>query len=323
MSNIYDVHGNAIIRNTTPEMYGAYGDGVKDDTIAIQNAVNNKGLIVFGTGKYYKVASVIRIPKDTILELNGSTLIMSPDNPLLRIFVNFLPTDTEFTEYNGNGNITIRNGTIVGGNISFAHGENILLSNVHFKDGLSPHFLEICACKNYYIKDCSFTGVCNSTLSVHEYINFDMAYRNAFPLLPAGSTFFDGTANDGVYVDGCDFSLGVGDFAYGYNALGVHGTMNEGIHKNIVIRNNRITGFTGCGLRINDMQNVMISGNDIQVSGDGIRVGDVALCNDVTIINNFIVPGVSSQMIALTAERYTGLTIANNVAKETNDLDNS
>lgn len=319
MANVYDIAGNVVFRQIVPETYGAIGDGYHDDTQAIQAAINNNGMIIFATGKTYKTTAMIRIPKDTVLELNGATLVMTADNTLLRIFANFLDSDTSFTQYNGNGNITIRNGTIIGGNISFAHGENITLENVHFKNSLSPHFLEICACKNYVINNCTFEGVINTTLSVHEYINIDPATRNAFPLLPAGSPFFDGSKNDGISVRNCYFGLGSGDYAYGFNALGVHGVAGTGRNQNITLIGNVLKGFTGCGFRINDMDKVYIAGNNIQVVGDGIRVGDVGRCNDVTIIDNYIA-SEEGERIALTAGQYTDITIAGNVSKGTNDL---
>ena len=289
MANVYNIAGNVVLRQTVPETYGAIGDGYHDDTQAIQAAVNNKGMVVFATGKTYKTTAMIRIPKDTVLELNGATLVMTADNTSLRIFVNFLDSDTSFTQYNGNGNITIRNGTIIGGNISFAHGENITLENVHFKNSLSPHFLEICACKNYVINDCTFVGVINTTLSVHEYINIDPATRTAFPLLPDGSPFFDGAKNDGIIVENCYFGLGENDYAYGFNALGVHGVAGqETKHKNIRLVGNTLRGFTGCGFRINDMENVLIADNDIRVAGDGIRVGDIGQSTNVIIKSNVI-----------------------------------
>lgn len=313
MASIYDVTGAIMARQTLPEFYGAVGDGLHDDTDAIQAAISNGGTVVFGTGKIYKTTAMMRIPKDTILELNGATLVMTAANQSLRIFVNFLDSDTSFTGYNGNGNITIRNGTIVGGNISFAHGDGITLENVHFKNGLSPHFLEICACKNYMIDRCTFEGVIDTSLSVQEYINIDPAVRNAFPLLPAGSPFFDGTKNDGITVRDCYFGLGTGDYVHGYNALGVHGVGGSGTNHGVRIIGNRITGFTGCGIRANDMQDVFIAYNNIRVDGDGIRVGDVGAVDGIVIMDNYITAG--GQKIALTEGRYTNLTVFGNVTQ--------
>ena len=149
--------------------------------------------------------------------------------------------------------------------------------------------MEICACKNYKVLDCSFIGVCNTSLSVHEYINIDPAVYNAFPLIGRESAFFDGTKNDGIIVANCNFKLGDGEYAYGYNAFGVHGVAGvSDKHKNIRLTNNVLRGFTGCGFRINDMEGVYIANNDIRVDGDGIRVGDVGQSTNVLIKANAI-----------------------------------
>ena len=289
MQKLYDIDNGiiGIFAYVTPEQFGAVGDGVTDDTDAIQDALNNCGCIIFDSSKIYKITSAINIHADTIIDLNGSILNYTTTDGS-RMFVNFTQNDTDFTEYNGNGNIIIRNGTVVGGNISFAHGENILIENVKFKNGHSPHFLEICACKNYIVRNCSFIGVSDSAISIYEYINIDPAVYRAFPLLPDGSVFFDNTMNDGVIIQDCYFSLGESAYAYGYNAVGVHVPWGVGTHKKIRIVGNVMKGFTGCGLRINNMDDVSIINNYIDVAGDGIKVGDVAQSTNIIIKANII-----------------------------------
>lgn len=288
MDQIYNKDGDALnivdIRFFTPEDFGAKGDGITYDSTAIQNAINNQGVILFGAGKQYKIASTIRLGKDTTLDLNGSTIISTNKH----LFFNFQSADT-FTAYNGNGNITIRNGTIVGGALSFAHGENIRLENVTFKNCLNDHFLEIAGCKNYVIENCRFIGMEDVQTSVQEYINIDPCVHAAFPWMTDGSAFYDGIKNNGIIVNNCYFSLGENSYAYGYNALGVHGIVGvSDKHKNIKLTNNEVLGFTGCGFRINDMENVFIANNDINVEGDGIRVGDVGQSTNVIIKGNII-----------------------------------
>lgn len=269
----------------TPEMYGAVGDGVTDDTTTIQQALNQKGIVTFTSGKTYLVTSVLRIAKDTIVDLNGATLKTTTGH----LFYNFLPADTGFTGYSGNGNIVIRNGNIIGGNISFAHGEDILLDNVHFANCINDHFLEICACHNYVIRNCSFIGMTASTSSVEEYINIDPCMYGAFPWMPQGSAFYDETVNDNIIIRDCIFGLAASPNNYGYDAIGTHG--NGGVvpkHKNIYLIGNQIDGFTGCGIRANHWDGVYIFGNHISVPGDGIRVGDVVQSEKVAIKSNII-----------------------------------
>lgn len=77
---IYDIGGNQLIVGTgcTPENYGAIGDGVHDDTNAIQSAFNESESsnipVSFGFGKIYCVSSTIYIKKRQNVYGNGSTI---------------------------------------------------------------------------------------------------------------------------------------------------------------------------------------------------------------------------------------------------------
>lgn len=316
MKALYNYLGNEVMSvPVTPEMYGAVGDGVADDSDAIQTALNDTGKIVFATGKSYKVTKTLRVKGGTLIDLAGATIVSTNKH----LMFNFQTSDV-FLAYNGNGNITIRNGKIIGGAISFAHGDGIRLENISFLNSLNDHFLEIAGCKNYFIENCKFVGMADVQTSVYEYINLDPCVHKAFPWLTNGSPFYDGTKNDGVHVQNCYFGLGDDAYAYGYNALGAHGVWDANTyHKDISLVNNTIRGFTGCGIRLNNMHNVYITQNDIRVAGDGIRVGDVGSCEDIVIMNNYIVSD-SGEEIALTAERYTDLTVANNVSHGQNDM---
>jgi len=291
MQELYKYDGAKLeIRNyVTPEQFGAKGDGTTNDTTAIQSAVNNGGFVLFAPGKHYVTNDVVRLVGNTVLDLNGCTIECTNKH----MFFNFLGNST-VTEYNGNGNIVIRNGTLVGGATSFGHAKNVLFENVTFQNSHNDHFLEICACNNYIIRNCSFIGMEYLTTSVMEYINIDPCARAPFPWLDnASSAFYDGTVNDGIYIDNCRFSIGSGNYAYGYNAIGVHA--NDGAkHQNIRITNSEVSGFTGCGLRINNMNNVLVSDNTIKLTendSNGIRVGDVRQSTNVVIKGNVIIAG--------------------------------
>lgn len=288
MHKLYLYNGESIGIDdyTTPEMYGAKGDGTTNDKTAIQNAVDNGGLILFSPGKHYITNDVVRLVGNTIIDLNGSTLECTNKH----MFFNFLGNSTA-TLYNGNGNIIIRNGILVGGATSFGHAKNVLLENLIFQNSHNDHFLEICACNNYVIRNCRFVGMEHLTTSVMEYINIDPCSRSPFPWLDnARSPFYDGTVNDGITIEGCNFSIGSDTYAYGFNAIGVHASDGQK-HQNIRIVNNEITGFTGCGMRINNMNGVLIDGNLVNVpasGANGIRVGDVSQSTNVIIKGNVI-----------------------------------
>lgn len=68
----------------TPEMFGAIGDGVTDDTEAIVSALNS-GIVVFLKDKIYRITNDIQIKSGNVLLggkilLDGATLICSQEN---------------------------------------------------------------------------------------------------------------------------------------------------------------------------------------------------------------------------------------------------
>lgn len=322
MANVYNKSGQ-IIGNVTdlvsPEAFGAYGDGLHDDTSAIQDAVNSSKGVIFDGEKTYKTTSPIMLSANAYLDLNGATINCTDKH----VFYNFKDGDS-YSGYGGNGNITICNGTIVGGCISFIHGEHIRLSNVRLQNTLNDHFMEICACKDYIVEGCSFIGMQNLSGAALEYINIDTnASYPAFPHNKAGQNdpvFYDGATNKDIIVRNCYFSVGADTFAYGFNAVGVHSRNVSGTYADgVTIENNIIRGFSLCGIRVNAMQNAYVADNDIRVVGDGIRIGDVADCIGVVVKGNYI-EADSGNNIVPTSGQYTDLTVAYNVSKGMNDM---
>lgn len=315
MKDVYDYSGSKLNISgfATPEMYGAVGDGVADDTVAIQKAVQDKRLL-FGAGRKYKITTVVVVDEGTVIDMNGSTLICT----YKQSFFNFHNGDS-YGGYNGNGNITIRNGTIIGGAIGFIHGKHIRLENLIFQNTLKDHFIEICACRDFRVKDCMFIGMQNMTGRALEYINIDTnASYAAFPhnsSHQSDATFYDMATNADITIQDCYFAPGDGDYAYGYNAIGVHSRNVDNTYADgVALINNTIKGFTGCGLRINAMRKAYIAGNNIMADGDGIRVGDVADCDDVVIVNNYV-ESENGQKLAVTDGQCPNLTVAGNAAK--------
>lgn len=101
----------------TPQMFGAKGDGVTDDTEAIQNAFNSGEKIFFPKGTYcvsvgdtandYNFYSALKIPSNTIVDFNGSIIQCSPVDGNAKEKYTVIYLD----ECN---NVVLKNGVIIG-----------------------------------------------------------------------------------------------------------------------------------------------------------------------------------------------------------------
>ena len=96
---------------------------------------------------------------------------------------NFINTD-ETTGYNGNRNITIRNGTLQNVEVLLAHGQNIVFENMTFRNLHSTHFFQIMSCLNVTIRNCRFQNLIlpsDYTTTNAEAINLDQPNFAQFP----------------------------------------------------------------------------------------------------------------------------------------------
>lgn len=71
---------NVLAVFTTPESYGAIGDGIADDTLALSQAHNSGLNVIYGKNKTYKVTKtgVIPLKEGCVYDGNGSTIVISP-----------------------------------------------------------------------------------------------------------------------------------------------------------------------------------------------------------------------------------------------------
>lgn len=186
--------------------YGAVGDGVTDDTAAINAALHSgKKYIGFNSGTYLvSTANVnqvaLRVPSNTRVVGFGAKLVCY--SPQAVVITN--DADGVTGGYEANTNITIEGLTIQATTstrltmIGFAHCNNITIRDCHFKDLLDWHFIELNGIRNAVVDGCSF----ENNLST-EMVQLDiMTAEGIFPWYGP----YDNTMCVDVTINGCKFA---------------------------------------------------------------------------------------------------------------------
>lgn len=138
-----------ICDSVTPEMFGAYGDGIHDDTEAIQTAINASTSVVFNGGKIYKVSAdsttgiALTVLSNRKIDLNNATIKLIGNSLGGYAMMNLNNVSNVIIE---NGNITGDRDEHTGNTGEWGHGisvdyaSNVTLSNLYvskcFGDGV-------------------------------------------------------------------------------------------------------------------------------------------------------------------------------------------
>ena len=216
--------------------YGAKGDGITDDTEAIQTAFSNGRTIYFPRGTYLLNTCLFYESdpsKAAALEVDsGHRLIFDPDAVLLRgsdAVTHMLYTGNTIidTGYNGASDIEIIGATFDENEslstnctaLSLSHAKNVKIKNCKFINSSGTwHSIEVNSSKDVYISECIFENNQNE-----EDIQIDSANGTG----NLGSN--DGTPCDNIHIYNCTFDT------QGHVAIGGH---DSGAHKNIRVYNN-------------------------------------------------------------------------------------
>lgn len=233
---------------TSVSVYGAVGDGVTDDTLALQKALNATGMILFESGKTYLISSELQVKSNTYIYGSGAIIkaktgYASETN--LMMARNYGKEST-VGGYEQNKNICIHGlkfdfGGIENlGGIGIGHARNVVIRDCEFYNFASWHPIELNSCNGGIVDNCYFHDGPKSGMTFGETVQIDGAYGvGVFELSP-----YDNTVSKNISVVNCRFDLdsSLHDTRETFPVcVGSHWTAGD-FHENILIANNICNG---------------------------------------------------------------------------------
>ncbi|MDD5949986.1 MAG: right-handed parallel beta-helix repeat-containing protein [Lachnospiraceae bacterium] len=270
------------------QQYGAVGDGVTDDTGAIQAALSATGdkpsIVVFEANKTYLMQRNVYLYSNTTINLNGATLCDGYAGGVTDEYVEWAnglrflnhPHSANISGYGALHNVRITNGVIDGscGSIisgvtfAFLHASDITFDNLEFRDCMAgTHIIDLGGCKNVTIHNCHFTGtyIANPAFQYREMIQIDSALYKGMPYWDeSGGAAYDGLPCENIVISDCTFEQGQGTYAP--NAIGTHTSYSKA-SRNITIQGNTFYDCYSYAIRFPKVKNLTITKNQFVSMG--------------------------------------------------------
>lgn len=208
---IYNYLGNiASAEFVNVKAYGARGNGLADDSTAIQSALTSLstkgGVIYFPYGTYLITTPVLFYSNQILLFEHGATILQGASiNSLMRNY-----STTSIGGYDGTHDSMIIGATFDGGSyttdntlLAFCHAENIVVRDCNFKNAYGAwHDLEINSSKYVLVDNCDFNGS-RKTGQNGENLQIDGAGSSSY--YPWNDIKIDNTICKYIEIKGCHF----------------------------------------------------------------------------------------------------------------------
>lgn len=232
-----------------------YGDGVHDDTKALQECIDNVkegGTVYFPDGTYLLSGSLIFYSNQHLKFSDKAILLRSAKSDPITRYLLASYSEPHWRDYDGTHDVVISGATFDGNKdctekstlLNTVHCKNIVIENCRFVNCSTWHFIEINSTENAVVRNCVFDGptyTVKHSILFNELIQLDLAQDGSYgPVYDCDGKLIDFHKDDTVCsniliennIFKCDGSPGIGHH-------------NSCPHHSIVIRNNVFEGPSG------------------------------------------------------------------------------
>ncbi len=232
--------------------FSAVGDGIADDTDALQNALDSLkdsgGEIVFPKGVYKTTACLIFYSHQTLRFCDGAVLLRGNDDGSHRyLLASYTEPEQEgYTAchdavvdgacFDGNKDIDIRITMM-----NTCHAKNIVIKKCVFKNGCLWHYIEINSSENVVVDGCIFEASYSTDSDKGEQVQLDYAAIGSYgPIVGRGGEVLfspDRTVCRQIEIKNCVF--------HGYSHAPAIGNHGNAPHHHVKIHGNTFIGSFG------------------------------------------------------------------------------
>lgn len=274
------------------KQFGAKGNGVTDDTVAIQAALtfahNSGGATVRAPAGTYKLTATLSMGANTTLLADAGVVYKRFHNA--SFLANDLGITTATAGYSGNGNICIDGGIWDGNSVAYydsfngfaiGYAQNVILRNYTILDVIRAHAVDLSACKDVLIDNVRFLGYSSTMPVVDDGLGADREYAEAIQIDQNRGTSFgfgamDSTQNLRVTMRNCYVGKNPAQtdprFKSWGAGIGSHGGVHNRYNTDIKILGNTFEDCGFAGVRMLKWNDVLIHNNKFLNCVRGVHI---------------------------------------------------